>query len=67
MFNRRAHKNTDRLVKNPSLNFDRPCYFSLGTADTKGKILKNYPQEFVMTPYQRLRSLPDYKTYLVPY
>ena len=49
---------------NPYLNFHRPCYFAVDKIDTKGKIRKTYPHDQIMTPWERLKSLPDYQTYL---
>jgi hypothetical protein len=51
---------------NPYLNFHRPCYFALDTLDAKGKIKKTYPQSLIQTPFQRLRSIPDYVLCLQP-
>jgi transposase InsO family protein len=51
---------------NPYLNFHRPCYFAVDTIDAKGKIKKTYPQDQVMTPYERLTSIPDYALTLRP-
>jgi transposase InsO family protein len=51
---------------NPYLNFHRPCYFAVDTVDAKGKIKKTYPQDQVMTPYERLTSIPDYALTLRP-
>jgi len=51
---------------NPYLNFHRPCYFAVDKIDTKGKIRKTYPRDQIMTPWERLKSLPDYQTYLKP-
>ena len=44
---------------NPYLNFHRPCYFAVDTIDAKGKVKKTYPQDQIMTPYERLTSIPD--------
>lgn len=49
---------------NPYLNFHRPCYFALDTVDAKGKIRKTYPHNQIMTPWERLKSIPDYNIYL---
>ncbi len=49
---------------NPYLNFHRPCYFAVDTLDAKGKIKKTYPHNQIMTPWARLKSLPNYDTYL---
>jgi len=51
---------------NPYLNFHRPCYFAVDKIDAKGKIRKTYPRDQIMTPWERLRSLPDYQNYLKP-
>ena len=51
---------------NPYLNFHRPCYFAVDKIDAKGKIRKTYPRDQIMTPWQRLKCLPDYQTYLKP-
>lgn len=45
------------------LNYHRPCAFATETIDTRGKIKKKY--DILMTPYERLRSLPNYEQYLV--
>ena len=44
---------------NPYLNFHRPCLFAKDTVDGKGKVKKRYPQKLVMTPLEKLTSLPD--------
>ncbi|MEO8975426.1 MAG: integrase [Casimicrobiaceae bacterium] len=51
---------------NPYLNFHRPCYFAVDTIDAKGKVKKTYPQDQIMTPYERLTSIPDYESTLRP-
>jgi transposase InsO family protein len=53
---------TDAL--NPYLNFHRPCYFAIDTIDKKGKIRKTYPHNQIMTPWERLKTIPDYHNYL---
>ena len=53
-------------VFNPYLNFHRPCYFAVDKIDTKGKIKKTYPHDQIMTPWERLKSIPDYQNYLKP-
>jgi hypothetical protein len=53
-------------ILNPYLNFHRPCYFAVDTIDTKGKIKKTYPQNQIMTPYDRLQTIPDYAQCLRP-
>jgi len=51
---------------NPYLNFHRPCYFAVDNIDAKGKIQKTYPHDQVMTPWERLKSIPHYRAYLKP-
>jgi hypothetical protein len=51
---------------NPYLNFHRPCYFAVDKVDTKGKIRKTYPHDQIMTPWDRLQSIPNYADHLKP-
>jgi len=51
---------------NPYLNFHRPCFFPLTITDPKGKQRKTYPYEQMMTPYEKLKSLPEAASYLKP-
>ena len=51
---------------NPYLNFHRPCYFAVDTIDAKGKIRKTYPHDQIMTPWERLKTIPAYENYLKP-
>ena len=51
---------------NPYLNFHRPCYFAVDTIDSKGKIRKTYPHDQIMTPWERLKTIPAYETYFKP-
>ncbi len=53
-------------VFNPCLNFHRPCYFAVDKIDAKGKIRKTYPHDQIMTPWERLQSIPNYQTLLNP-
>jgi hypothetical protein len=53
-------------MSNPYLNFHRPCYFAVDTVDARGRIRKTYPTEQIMTPWDRLRSIPDFEQYLKP-
>jgi hypothetical protein len=55
---------TDQL--NSYLNFHRPCYYAVDQRDAKGKIRKTYPHDQIMTPWDRLQSIPDYPTHLKP-
>ena len=55
--------NTKYLI--PYLNFHRPCYFVEIKTDPKtGKQKKIYPYKLMMTPYEKLKSLPDVVLYL---
>ncbi|MFA4850833.1 MAG: hypothetical protein WC626_14000 [Methanoregula sp.] len=51
---------------NPYINFLRPCFFPVIVVDPKGKVKKKYPLEEVMTPYDKLKSLPGAEECLVP-
>ena len=51
---------------NPYLNFHRPCFFPTTLIDKKGKQRKIYSYEHMMTPYDKLRSLPNAEHYLKP-
>ena len=59
-------------VLNPYLNFHgfrppgRPCYFAVDIIDAKGKIRKTYPHDQIMTPWERLKTLPAYENCLKP-
>lgn len=50
----------------PYLNFHRPCYFAEVKIDKKGKEKKTYPYRSMMTPYEKLKSLPNAEHYLKP-
>ena len=50
----------------PYLNFHRPCYFAEIKIDKKGKERKTYPYRSMMTPYEKLKSLPNSEQYLKP-
>jgi len=47
---------------NPYLNYHRPCGFATTKIDRKGKEKKIY--ETYMTPYEKLKSLPNAASYL---
>ena len=51
---------------NPYVNFHRPCFFPVTVIDHRGKVKKTYPYEEVMTPYEKLKSLPQAESYLRP-
>ena len=49
---------------NEYLNFHRPCGFATETMNSKGKIKKHY--DHYLTPFTKLKSLPDYERFLKP-
>ena len=51
---------------NPYVNFHRPCLFAEIVTDAKGKQRKRYPYQLMMTPYEKLKSLPNAKRFLRP-
>ena len=53
-------------ILSPYLNFHRPCFFPTEEINDKGRLRKRYRYEQMMTPYEKLKSLPDAKTYLKP-
>ena len=55
-----------RHFLNPYVNFHRPCFFPPSITDSKGKIGKRYRFEDMMTPYEKLKSLPKAKDFLKP-
>ena len=63
-----AQKVNDFAVKvlTPYLNFHRPCLFPEEIVNAKGKRLKRYPYANLMTPYDKLKSLPAAHQYLKP-
>lgn len=56
--------NQEHLV--PYVNYHRPCFFPETIIDDKGKQRKRYRYEHMMTPYEKLKSLPDASQYLKP-
>ena len=50
----------------PYINYHRPCFFSEVNTDAKGKQTKTYSYRNMMTPYEKLKSLPSAETYLKP-
>ena len=48
----------------PYLNYHRPCLFPSEETDAKGKRRKRYRYEDLMTPYDKLKSLPESHLYL---
>ena len=55
-----------RQVLSPYLNYHRPCYFPTEGIDTKGRLRRRYRHQDLMTPYDRLKSLPGAERYLQP-
>jgi len=53
-------------VLTPYLNFHRPCYFPETVTDDKGRQRKRYRYEDLMTPYEKLKSLPAAESFLKP-
>lgn len=51
---------------NPYLNFHRPCLFPVPLIDAKGRVKKQYPYTDMDTPYGKLKSLPNARTFLKP-
>jgi hypothetical protein len=49
---------------NGYLNFHRPCGFAKIVTNAKGKEKYIYPSELYMTPYEKLKGLPNAKQYL---
>ena len=48
------------------LNYHRPCGYSTTITNSKGKQKKIYKAGDYMTPYEKLKSLPNAKKYLKP-
>lgn len=55
-----------RHVLSPYLNFHRPCFYPTETVDARGRLRKQYRYEDMMTPYDKLKSLPGADRYLKP-
>ena len=51
---------------NPYVNFHRPCLFAEILPDAMGRQRKRYPYQLMMTPYEKLKSLPNAAHYLKP-
>jgi hypothetical protein len=51
---------------NPYINFHRPCLFAETITDAKGRQRKRYPYKLMMTPYEKLKSLPQADQFLKP-
>ena len=55
-----------QAVLSPYLNFHRPCFFPTEEIDARGRLRKRYRYDQMMTPYEKLKSLPDAGQYLKP-
>ncbi|HNR25046.1 MAG TPA: hypothetical protein PKG50_06470 [Candidatus Bipolaricaulis anaerobius] len=53
-----------RKTLNVYLNYHRPCWYATEFVDRKGKIRKRY--DAYLTPYEKLKSLPQAEQYLRP-
>ena len=53
-----------RQVLSPYLNYHRLCFFPTEGVDARGRVRKRYRDADVMTPYDRLKSLPGAARYL---
>jgi transposase InsO family protein len=51
---------------NPYINYHRPCFFPVTKTNAKGKQVKTYPYEAMMTPFEKLKSLDGARQYLKP-
>lgn len=51
---------------NTYINYHRPCFFPEIKIDKKGKERKQYLYKNMMTPYDKLKQLPDAEQYLKP-
>ena len=49
---------------NEYLNFHRPCFFPETVIDSKGKQKKVYRYQNMMTPYEKLKSIPNATSFL---
>lgn len=54
--------NQEHLV--PYINYHRPCFYPEIEVDQKGKERKKYHYRDMMTPYEKLKTLPEAESYL---
>lgn len=54
----------NQAALNPYVNYHRPCLYPTIIIDSKGKQKKKYEYKNMMTPYDKLKSLPDAEQYL---
>jgi hypothetical protein len=50
----------------PYINYHRPCCFAVDDIDGKAKVRKRYPRDLIMTPFDKLRTLPSLNANLRP-
>lgn len=53
-------------VLSPYVNYHRPCFFPRTSIDAKGRQRRIYRYEDMMTPFDKLTSLPDVEQHLKP-
>ena len=53
-------------VLSPHLNYHRPCLFPTEIIDDKGRIKRRYRDHDTVTPFQRLKAIPNVESYLKP-
>ena len=53
-------------VLSPYVNYHRPCFFPRTTIDAKGRQRRLYHYEDMMTPFDKLASLPGIEQHLKP-
>lgn len=51
---------------NPYINYHRPCFFPVIKTNAKGKQVKTYPYDAMMTPYEKFKSLNNANQHLKP-
>ena len=51
---------------NPYITTTNLSFFAETITDAKGRQRKRYPYKMMMTPYEKLKSLPEAKQYLKP-
>ena len=56
----------NQQILSPYLNFHRPCFFPSEEMDAKGRVRKRYRDADIMTPYEKLKSLPNAAACLQP-
>lgn len=54
----------NQAALNPYINYHRPCMYPTVIIDDKGKQKKKYEYKNMMTPYEKLKSLPGADHYL---